>query len=162
MYLQQVWTIRHNWKVWWPLYPLTQHHQWKGEQFYFPSFLIFSILSDLCSALVLVCVSVHCLCHPTYLENIIHNIKKNKRVHPQETDSWVCSGKTATKSNLCIQLIYLTLARACCHLLCQAQHGRLVHPPAGGGKCGCPRVFRPREASWDGSQEDAWHTSRHL
>ena len=40
MHLQQVWTIRHNWKVWWPLYPLTQHHQWKGGQFNFPSCLI--------------------------------------------------------------------------------------------------------------------------
>ena len=33
--------------------------------------------SDLCSALVLVCLPFHCLCYPTYLEDIIHNIKKN-------------------------------------------------------------------------------------
>ena len=125
MHLQQVWTIRHNWKIWWPLYPLTQHHKWKGWHLYFPSYLIFSILSDLCSAMVLVCVSVHCFCHPTHLENIIHNIKKDERVHPQEADTWVCSGKTATKCSL--YNYYPPPARACCHLLCQAEHGRLEY-----------------------------------
>ena len=43
------------------------------------SFLPFFL--DLRSALVLVCPSVHYLCYPTYLESIIHIIKKDKRVH---------------------------------------------------------------------------------
>ena len=41
------------------------------------STIISSIFSDLCFALVLVCLPFHCVCHPTYLEDIIHNIKKN-------------------------------------------------------------------------------------
>ena len=47
----------------------------------------FPIFSDLRSALVLVCLPLHCLSHSAYLEDIIHNIEKNKRVHPQEADS---------------------------------------------------------------------------
>ena len=31
MHLQQIWTLRHNWEVWWPLHSLTQHNQWKGK-----------------------------------------------------------------------------------------------------------------------------------
>ena len=161
MHLQQIWTLRHNWEVWWPLHSLTQHNQWKGKNIItWPPLIIFLFFSDLCFALVLVCVPVHCLCIPAYLESIIHNIKENKRIHPSETDSWVCSGKTTTYSSLDINCP--SSARACCHLLCQAEHGWLVHPPAGGRECWCPRLCRPREANWHCSQKDAWYTSRHF
>ena len=45
-----------------------------------------SSLSDLCSPVVLVCDSVHIVCHPACVESAVHYIKRLQGVHAQKTD----------------------------------------------------------------------------
>ena len=109
--------------------------------------------SDLCSPVVLVCDSVHTVCHPAGVEGAVHYIKGLQGVHAQKTDKQHGHSKNNQTLHWLSNNCTTSSGWACCHLLCQADHGGLVCPHADWGQYWCSYLHWLGQTNWNGSKE---------